>query len=83
LSGFASVEGGSVLERLGDLPISTWSKAQKPSIRHLGPTAQDFRRAFGLGVDARHIDSIDSEGVSLQATAWIADANRIRAVLGC
>lgn len=63
---FASVDGRWVLERLAGLPITTWSyKAQKPSIRHLGPTAQDFRRAFGLGVDSRHIDSIDSEGVSL------------------
>ena len=63
---FAAVDGDWVLERIAGLPIGTWSyKAQKPSIRHLGPTAQDFRRAFGLGVDERHIDSIDSEGVSL------------------
>ena len=63
---FAPVDGRWVLERLAGLPISTWSyRAQKPSVRHLGPTAQDFRRAFGLGVDARHIDSIDSEGISL------------------
>jgi hypothetical protein len=63
---FATVESSWVLERLAGLPISTWSyRAQEPSIRHLGPTAQDFRRAFGLGVDSRHIDSIDSEGVSL------------------
>jgi hypothetical protein len=63
---FAQVDGDWVLERLAGLPISTWSyKAQRPSVRHLGPTAQDFRRAFGLGVDSAHIDSIDSEGVSL------------------
>jgi hypothetical protein len=63
---FDPVESAWVLERLAGLPISTWSyKAQKPSIRHLGPTAQDFSRAFGLGEDNRHIDTIDSEGVSL------------------
>jgi hypothetical protein len=63
---FVPIEGRSVLERIAGLPISTWSyKAQKPSIRHLGPTAQDFSRAFDLGEDDRHIDTIDSEGVSL------------------
>jgi hypothetical protein len=63
---FAPIDGTWVLDRIAALPISSWSyEAQKPSIRHLGPTAQDFRRAFGLGVDKRHIDSIDSEGVSL------------------
>ena len=63
---FAPVDGDSVLARIAGLPISTWGyKAQKPSIRHLGPTAQDFARAFGLGEDQRHIDTIDSEGVSL------------------
>jgi hypothetical protein len=63
---FAAVDGGWLLDRIAGLPIATWSyKAQKPSIRHLGPTAQDFARAFGLGEDKRHIDSIDSEGVSL------------------
>jgi hypothetical protein len=63
---FARVDGSWILARLAGLPISSWSyKAQKPSIRHLGPTAQDFARAFGLGEDNRHIDSIDSEGVSL------------------
>jgi hypothetical protein len=47
---------------------ASWGyKAQAPAIRHLGPTAQDFRGAFGLGEDARHIDTIDSEGVALAA----------------
>ena len=32
------------------MPVSTWSyQAQGTGIRHLGPTAQDFRAAFGLG----------------------------------
>ena len=33
----------------------------------MGPMAQDFRRAFGLGVDDRSINSIDSSGVALAA----------------
>ena len=63
---FAAVDGNWILGRIAAMPISTWSyKAQQPSIRHLGPTAQDFARAFGLGENTRGIDSIDSEGVSL------------------
>ena len=63
---FVRVDGSVILQRIAGLPISSWSyKAQKASVRHLGPTAQDFARAFGLGEDNRHIDTIDSEGVAL------------------
>jgi hypothetical protein len=31
----------------------------------MGPMAQDFRAAFGLGEDERHIDTIDADGVAL------------------
>ena len=48
--------------------IETWSyKTQSDAIRHIGPTAQDFRAAFGLGESERHISSVDAEGVSLAA----------------
>ena len=40
---------------------------QDPSVRHLGPMAQDFRQAFGLGEDDRHISSSDADGVALAA----------------
>jgi hypothetical protein len=63
---FAAVDGSWILGRIAAMPISTWSyKAQQPSIRHLGPTAQDFARAFGLGESTRGIDTVDSAGVSL------------------
>jgi hypothetical protein len=46
------------------LPISTWRyKGDAP--QHLGPMAQDFAAAFGLGEDDRHIATIDMAGVSL------------------
>ena len=63
---FSEVEGTSVLARLAAVRISTWNyKAQPASIRHIGPTAQDFRAAFGLGEDDHHISSIDAQGVAL------------------
>jgi len=47
---FMAVDGRDVLERLSRIPITQWNlKSQDPSIQHMGPMAQDFYAAFGLG----------------------------------
>ena len=57
-----------VLEKLSEVPIATWNyKAQDSSIRHIGPMAQDFHAAFGVGEDERHISTVDADGVALAA----------------
>ena len=57
-----------VLAKISNLPIFSWNYIQDPAgTRHLGPMAQDFRAAFGLGEDDRHIAPIDLAGVSLAA----------------
>jgi hypothetical protein len=62
------VEGQEVLARLADLPITSWNyKNQNPSIRHIGPMAQDFHAAFGVGQDDTHISTLDADGVALAA----------------
>jgi hypothetical protein len=62
------VDGRMVLEQLAAVPIATWSYlSQDPSIRHIGPMAQDFARAFGFGEDQRHISTVDADGVALAA----------------
>ena len=62
------VEGAEVLERLDSIPITTWNyKTQAKTIRHMGPVAQDFYLAFGLGLDDRHIQTVDADGVALAA----------------
>jgi hypothetical protein len=67
-SGFAQVDGQQVLEQLMSVPISTWYyRGQGPAVRHIGPTAQDFHAAFGLGQDGRYISTVDEEGVALAA----------------
>jgi hypothetical protein len=74
---FRPIDRRRLLERLERVPIMRWSyKTQAPSIRHLGPTAQDFRAAFGLGEDGKHIDSIDSGGVALAAIQGLYRQNR-------
>jgi len=74
---FARIDDQSLLANLAALPISTWNyKTQATSIRHMGPTAQDFRSAFGLGEDERHIANIDSEGVALAAIQALYKLNQ-------
>ena len=63
-----AVDGAEVLEKLASLPISSWNYiGDDPSVRHLGPMAQDFAKAFGLGADERLISGIDAQGVAMVA----------------
>ena len=65
---FKPVDGHAVLKRLAVIPIQTWSyKQEDATIRHMGPMAQEFHRAFALGDDDKHISTVDSEGVALAA----------------
>jgi hypothetical protein len=61
-----AVSPSDVLGRVLALPISTWRKIGEPDT-HLGPMAQDFAAAFGLGVNDRSIAPIDLGGVSIAA----------------
>jgi hypothetical protein len=64
----ADVDGARILAKVAALPVSEWSyRAESGGVRHLGPMAQDFRAAFGLGEDDRHISTVDEEGVALAA----------------
>lgn len=63
---FTDLAGEDVLAKLAAMPVREWNyKAQDAAIRHIGPTAQDFHAAFGLGVDPRRINTIDADGVAL------------------
>jgi hypothetical protein len=65
---FSSVDGQDVLASLAEVPITTWNyKAQDASIRHMGPMAQDFYAAFGLGESDTSITTVDADGVALAA----------------
>ena len=65
---FREVGGDDTLAAIARMPVRTWSyKTQDASIRHMGPTAQDFHAAFGLGESAVRIHTIDADGVALAA----------------
>jgi hypothetical protein len=62
------VDEQGILDRVAGMPVSTWSyKSDDPSVRHMGPMAQDFHAAFGLGKSDRTYDAIDAHGVELAA----------------
>lgn len=61
-----------VLARVAKLPISTWTYRDEQQVngrdvRHMGPMAQDFHAAFGLGDSDKSITTIDEAGVALAA----------------
>jgi len=62
------VDTETVLEKVAAMPISTWKyRDDEAQLRHLGPMAQDFHAAFGLGESDKTITAIDADGVALAA----------------
>jgi hypothetical protein len=65
---FAPVDGEDVLARMRTIPVSTWNYiAEGRQSRHLGPFAEDFYAAFGLGTDSKGIGLLDIDGVNFAA----------------
>jgi hypothetical protein len=62
------VDTVQILEKVSTLPLTTWNyKSQITSMRHIGPTAQDFHAAFGVGDSDKTITTVDADGVALAA----------------
>jgi len=65
---FEPIDSRAVLDKVVVLPLSTWNyKSQSEDIRHIGPMAQDFKAAFGVGEAETTITTIDADGVALAA----------------
>jgi len=74
---FQPVDSQVILDRLSRIPVHTWNaKGTDPTVKHLGPTAQDFYAAFGLGDDDKSISTIDLDGVSLAAIQGLYTLNQ-------
>lgn len=62
------VDEQAVLAAVAHMPVSTWSyKSDDPAVRHMGPMAQDFHAAFGLGSTDRAYDPVDAHGITFAA----------------
>jgi hypothetical protein len=64
---FKPVDPRAVLEQVAALPIARWNYKHDQETPHLGPMAQDFYAAFGVGPDDKHIATVDADGVALAA----------------
>jgi len=62
---FAGVDGEDVLTRMRAIPVNTWNYIDEGrQSRHMGPFAEDFWSAFGLGVEPKAIGHLDIDGVN-------------------
>ena len=62
---------------MASLPLHQWSyKSQDENIRHIGPTAQDFHAAFGLGDNNATISTLDPDGVLFAAVQELTKENQ-------
>jgi RHS repeat-associated protein len=65
---FATVDAKLILDKLSQLDVTAWRyKGESQRVRHIGPMAQDFHAAFGLGASDREITLVDANGVLIAA----------------
>jgi len=65
---FTAIDNMEVLNKVAAMPVTQWNyKWDAPSVKHIGPMAQDFYKAFKLDDDSLHILAIDEAGVAFAA----------------
>ncbi len=63
---FRDVDEKKILAAITKLKIQQWNyKEEDDDILHIGPTAQAFHAAFGLGENDKNIATVDADGVAL------------------
>jgi hypothetical protein len=77
--GFKPVDAQAVLAQVAALPLSRWRYTNAPGASHIGPMAQDFHAAFGLGSDDKSIATVDADGVALAAIQGLNEIARTQA----
>lgn len=71
---FRSVDPAQLLGKIRALDVTSWNyTSEGAQVRHLGPMAEDFYKAFGLGVGNTSIGVQDLAGVSLAAVKALDD----------
>ena len=61
---FEAISTQSVLETLASIPVTKWNYIGSEAT-HMGPMAQDFWQAFGLGQGETTISTVDADGIAL------------------
>jgi hypothetical protein len=74
---FRPVDKKALLDALARMRVRDYNlKSQDPSIRHIGPVAQDFHNAFGFGESNTAINMEDADGVLLAAVQALFEQNQ-------
>jgi hypothetical protein len=73
-----AVDHRKILREVAALPVPAWNYKHDPNRRYVGPMAQDFRAAFGLGRDDKTISTLDTDGVTLSAIKGLIEELRER-----
>ena len=85
---FEGVDSDEILRGIRGVPVNRWSyTAEGTHVRHIGPFAEDFHAAFGVGVDNKSIGLLDIDGVNFagikaldeRATRQAAEIEALRA----
>ena len=65
---FAPVDKKELLSKIAQLRVRYYRlKDQNDGTRHIGPVAQDFKNAFGVGESDKTINMADADGVLFAA----------------
>ncbi len=68
------VNAREVLKKVAALPVTSWHYRHDLNRRYIGPMAQDFNAAFGLGgSDDKTITTLDTDGVTLAAIQGLVE----------
>jgi hypothetical protein len=68
------VNEAEILDKVATLPVSAWTyKDDTSGARHVGPMAQDFYAAFGLGHTDKGIATLDTSGIALASIKALHD----------
>ena len=70
---FAPIKPKEILSRVAAMPVTSWHYKHDLRRRYIGPMAQDFHAAFGLGSDGKSISTLDSDGVMYAAIQGLVE----------
>jgi len=74
---FDPIDTAEILQKVSDLPLTAWTYKHDPDHRrYIGPVAQDFHAAFGLGNDTS-ITTVDTDGIALAAIQALAKEKEV------
>jgi hypothetical protein len=70
---FEKIKPREILSKVAAMPVTSWHYKHDLKRRYIGPMAQDFHNAFGLGSDDKTISTLDSDGVMYAAIQGLVE----------